>query len=101
MHITVQEHLDRDKSSAPSVELRHQGGSGISFHAGSFERFAYDAAKEGKSVVPVDWNYEASGLSIKAWVLVDIAARYAYGLRFEMKTTTSSLVAERRIPNLY
>jgi len=93
----------REASQEPRLELKHQGRQSIYIYATTLEKAVWDATKSKNPVQPIDWKFSGvdDKVSVQAFALIDLATRYAYGLRFELKTTTSSTVVERPIPNLY
>jgi len=66
-------------------------------------QLAYKAHKEGKKEILIDsltQKFEKNGSIIEAYGLVDLEAKYTYGIRFHLQTTSSSAVSYYAIPQL-
>lgn len=65
--------------------------------------YLFQAKKEGKSefvIADLSASDEAKGVSQSVTALVDLENNWVYGLRFELKSNTSSAVGHYLLPDL-
>ncbi len=72
--------------------VRNRAG-GVCVYTNNLERATYEACKNGQSEIEnTDLAYSAvdGDCTIKAFYLVDLEKELTYGMKFELKTTTST-----------
>jgi len=87
----------KDRYDASVVEISFSQGSGGNLNKNSLREIGYTATEP---LVPLDYPsvFDKEPYVAKAFAMVSLEHKFVYGIKFEMKTSTSSTVAHYKIP---